>query len=116
MEKQALPFKSFFLNTDSNILWMRFITYCANSIVETVFPCFYYAPAMTMAGILSVTPIKCYPCLSICHPQSCPLSNSNIFYQNFMKLGHVVLFYNVFFKFDNGPYGTMLSGVTTLCS
>ena len=40
-----------------------------------------------------------------------PLSNSNIFYQNFMKLGHVVQYHNVFFKLDNGPYRTRLSRV-----
>ena len=33
----------------------------------------------------------------------CPLSKSNTFDQNFMKLGHIVLFNDVFFKFDNGP-------------
>ena len=38
----------------------------------------------------------------------CPLSKSNIFYQNFMKLGHIVKYRDVFFQFDNGPYGTML--------
>ena len=45
----------------------------------------------------------------------CPLSNSNIFYQNFMKLGHIVKYHDVFFKFDNGPYHTMLSVVMALC-
>ena len=39
----------------------------------------------------------------------CPLSNSNIFDQNFMKLAHIVKYHDVFFKFDNGPYRTMLS-------
>ena len=28
-----------------------------------------------------------------------PLSNSNIFYQIFMKLGHIVKYHDVFFKF-----------------
>ena len=42
------------------------------------------------------------------------LSNSNIFYQNFMKLGHIVKYHNVF-KFANGPYPTMLSVVMALC-
>ena len=40
---------------------------------------------------------------------------SNSFDQNFMKLGHIVKYHDVFF-FDNGPYCTMLSGVMTLCS
>ena len=45
----------------------------------------------------------------------CPLSNSNIFYQNFMTLGHIVEYHNVFFKFNNGPYHTRLSVVMALC-
>ena len=45
----------------------------------------------------------------------CPLSNSNIFYQIFMKLGHIVKYHDVFFKFDNGPYRTRLSVVMALC-
>ena len=40
--------------------------------------------------------------------KQCPLSNSNIFYQNFMKLGHIVKYHDIFFKFYNGLYGTML--------
>ena len=28
-----------------------------------------------------------------------------------MKLGHIVKYHDVFFKFDNGPYRTMLSAV-----
>ena len=43
------------------------------------------------------------------------LSKSNSFDQNFMKLLHIVYLHNVFFKFDNGLYRTMLSGVMTLC-
>ena len=31
-----------------------------------------------------------------------PLSKSNIFDQNFMKLGHIVEYHDVFFKYDNG--------------
>ena len=30
-----------------------------------------------------------------------PLSNSNSFDQNFMKLSHIVEYHDVFFKFDN---------------
>ena len=37
-----------------------------------------------------------------------PLSNLNSFDQNFMKLGHIIKYHNVF-KFDNGPYLTMPS-------
>ena len=38
------------------------------------------------------------------------------FYQNLMKLGHIFVKYrDVFFKFDNGPYRTMLSAVMALC-
>ena len=39
------------------------------------------------------------------------LSKSNIFNQNFMKLGHIDKYHDVIFNFDNGPYGTMLSVV-----
>ena len=46
--------------------------------------------------------------MKIHHFKWCPLSKSNIFYQNFMKLGHIVKYRDVFFKFDNGPYRTML--------
>ena len=45
----------------------------------------------------------------------CPLSNSNIFYQNFMKLGQIIQYYNVFFKIDNGLYRTRLTVVMSLC-
>ena len=47
----------------------------------------------------------------------CPAmsSKSNTFDQNFMKLGHIVKYHDVFFKFDNGPYHTMLSVVMALC-
>ena len=44
-----------------------------------------------------------------------PLSNSNIFYQIFMKLGHIVKYHDVIFKFDNDPYHTRLSRVMALC-
>ena len=37
-----------------------------------------------------------------------PLSKSNTFYQNFMKLCHIVKYHDVFFKFDIDLYGTML--------
>ena len=80
---------------------------------------YFYAPAMIMAGALSVTPVR----PSVLYVRTCTyvrpdrrlLSNSNIFYQNFMKLGHIVKYHNVFFKFDNGPYCTRLSVVMTLC-
>ena len=79
----------------------------------------FYAPAMIMAEALSVTPvpssvytyIRNYIRLS----RRCPLSNSNIFYQNFMKLGHIVKYHDVFFKFHNGPCRTRLSVVMALC-
>ena len=71
----------------------------------------YYAPAMTMAGALSVTPVRTYLRTYVRRP----LSKSNTFDQNFMKLGHIVYYHDVFFKFDNGPYGTMLSVVRALC-
>ena len=53
--------------------------------------------------------------MKIYHFKRCPLSMSNIFYQNFMKLGHIVKYSVVFFKFDNGQYRTILSAVMALC-
>ena len=45
------------------------------------------------------------------HFKWCPLSKSNTFDQNFMKLDHIVKYHDIFFKFDKGPYRTMLSAV-----
>ena len=63
--------------------------------------------------------IKCYPCSSIRMylrlSQRRPLSKSNTFDQNFMKLGHIVKYHDVLFKFDNGSYCAMLSAVMALC-
>ena len=53
--------------------------------------------------------------MKIHHFKRCPLFKSNIFYQNFIKLGHIVKYRNVFFMFNNGPYCTMLSAVMALC-
>ena len=64
-----------------------------------------------MAGALSVTPVRTHVCLS----KQRPLSKSNTFNQNFMKLGHIVKYHDVFLKFDNGLYRTMLSVVIALC-
>ena len=47
--------------------------------------------------------------MKIHHVKQCPLSKSNSFDQNFMKLGHIVKYHDVLFKFNNGPYRTMLS-------
>ena len=44
-----------------------------------------------------------------------PLSKSNSFNQNFIKLGHIVMYHDVFIKLDNGLYRTMPSGVLALC-
>ena len=78
---------------------------------------------MIMAGALSVTPVRpsvrtlrtTYVRNNVRLSGRRPLSNSNMFYQNFMKLGHIVLYYDVFFKFDNGSYRTRLSRVMALC-
>ena len=53
-----------------------------------------------MAGALSVTPVRPYVLYVRTYvtyvrnyvrlSRRCPLSYSNIFYQNFMKLGHIV--------------------------
>ena len=53
--------------------------------------------------------------MKIHHLKRCLLSESNIFYQNLMKLGHIVQYHDVFFKFDNGPYRNMFSVVMALC-
>ena len=42
------------------------------------------------------------------------LSNRNSFDYNSMKLGHIIKYHNVF-KFQNGPYRIMSSGVIALC-
>ena len=44
----------------------------------------------------------------------CPLTKLNSSGQNFMKLCHIVQYHDIFFKFDNGLYGTMLLGVIAL--
>ena len=44
----------------------------------------------------------------------CLLSNMNSFDYNSMKLGHIIKYHNVF-KFQNGPYRIMPSGVIALC-
>ena len=80
-------------------------------------------PAMTMAWALSVTPVgpsvhtyaHTYVRIYIRLSKQRPLSNSNTFDQNFMKLVLIVQYHNVFFKFDNGQYCTMLSVVMALC-
>ena len=36
------------------------------------------------------------------------LSKMNSFDNNSMVLGHIIKYHDVFFKFDNGLYGTML--------
>ena len=52
--------------------------------------------------------------MKIHHLKRCPLSKSDTFDQNFMKLGHIVKYHDVFFKFDNGPYRTMPSVIIAL--
>ena len=73
--------------------------------------------------------IKCYPCppvrmsvhtyLNVCpyirHTQRQTLAEIKSFDQNFMKLGHIVKYNDVFFKFDNGLYRTMSSRVIAFC-
>ena len=53
--------------------------------------------------------------MKIHHLKQCPLSKMNSFDQNFMKLGHIDKYHDVFFKFDNGLYRTMFSVVMALC-
>ena len=53
--------------------------------------------------------------LKLHHLKQYPLSKSNTFDQKFMKHGHIAKYHDVFFKFGNGPYRTMLSVVMVLC-
>ena len=46
------------------------------------------------------------------HLKRCQLSKSNTFDQDLMKLCQIVLYHDVFFKIDYGPYCTMLSRAT----
>ena len=39
--------------------------------------------------------------MNIHHLKRCQLSKLNAFFQNLMKLGHIVKYHDVFFKFDN---------------
>ena len=69
---------------------------------------------MKMAGALSVTPVR--PSILYIRTYVCPNDNTlNTFDQTFMKLGHIIEYHNVFFKFDNYPYRTRLSVVMALC-
>ena len=86
--------------------------------MQTEFSDDFYAPAMTMASALSVTPVSPYVhTLRTYVPlsQRPPLSKSNTFDQNFMKLDHIVEYHDVSFKIDKCPYPTMLSEVMALC-
>ena len=70
---------------------------------------------MTMAGALSVTLV--HPYVHTLHTYVCPKTSAlqvEYFYRNFMKLGHIVKYHDVF-KFNNGPYRTMPSVVMDLC-
>ena len=51
--------------------------------------------------------------MKIHHLKRRPLSKSNTSDQNFMKLGHIIKYHNVF-KFQNGPHRIMPSGVIAL--
>ena len=68
----------------------------------------FYAPAMTRTGALRATPVH------MSHQQR-PFSKLNSFDPNVIRLGHIVYYYNVIFKFNKGPYHTMPSGVIALC-
>ena len=77
---------------------------------------------MIMAGALSVTPVRPYVRTYVLYVRNYvrltrrrQLSYSIISYQNFMNLGHIVKYHDVFFKFDNGSYRTRLSRVMALC-
>ena len=72
-----------------------------------VFSFYLLCSLMTMSGAFSVTPVCLSACPSVRHTQRRPLSKSNSFDQNFVKLGHIVEYYNIFFNFDNGPYRTV---------
>ena len=76
----------------------------------------YYSTALIMAGVLSVTlSVRPYILTYVHLSRQRPLSKSNTYDQNFMKLDHIVKFHNVFIKYDNGLYRTRLSVVMALC-
>ena len=63
------------------------MTYNGRNVVTTLVPSL--CPAMIMAGALSVTPVR--PSVRTLRlSRRRPLSKSNTFDQNFMKLGHIV--------------------------
>ena len=72
---------------------------------------------MIMAGALSVTLVRPYVrtyVITYVYPDDVRSLTRNLFYQNFIKLGRIVKYHDVFFNFDNGPYRTRLSRVMVL--
>ena len=93
-------------NDVRSLIWIFFIRILCNLV--TLFSTMMLSSSSIMIHIA--------PCFQQLWPfvyeghrfEWCPLSNLNSFDQNFMKLCHIVKYHDVFFKFDNALYGTML--------
>ena len=79
---------------------------------------------MAMSGALSVTAVhpSTHPTVPYLHSVPVRISHTtsavelNRFDQNFMKLCHIVLYHNIFYKFDIiGSYHSKPSGIMALC-
>ena len=71
----------------------------------------FLCPRHDNGRCIKTTPVRPYVRTS----RRRPLSKPNTFDQNFRKLGHIVQYHNVFFKFDKAPYRTRLLVVMALC-
>ena len=74
----------------------------------------------TMMSSSSSIMVHIAPCFQLLWPfvyENSPFETmkSNMFNKIFMKLGHMVKYHDVFFKFHDSPYRTMLSVVVALC-
>ena len=57
----------------------------------------------------------CSVVMAIHRFKGCLLSKLNSFDQNFMKVGHIVKYHYIFFKFVNDLYHTMSLVINALC-
>ena len=74
---------------------------------------------MSFSSLIMVYMAPCFKELLLLVMKTCQLkgrllSKMNSFDYNSMKLGHIIKYHNVF-KFKNGPYRIMPSGVIALC-
>ena len=73
---------------------------------------------MSSSSLIMVHMASCFkellPFMKNCRLKGHQLSKMNSFDYNSMKLGHIIKYHNVF-RFQNGPYRIMPSGVIALC-